>query len=206
LLDYKVIASGSKGNAVRIENVMIDCGVPFSKMREELYKCDTLLITHTHSDHVRPGTLERIKKEFPRIQVCGNHDVAYHWQVDKIVGEKEFVLKRSGIKVLPQYGKHDVAVTYYFLSMPDSTEIIYATDTYEVINPDERRLDYFFLEGNYNPQKLEQMASQYSSHGYDPWKNAMRHFSHTQCREFYYTYRRSKESELIVLHKSERFF
>ena len=43
MLDYNVIASGSKGNAVRIENIMIDCGITFGRMEEDLYKVDTLI-------------------------------------------------------------------------------------------------------------------------------------------------------------------
>ena len=42
MLDYNVIASGSKGNAVRIGNIMIDCGITFGRMEEDLYKVDTL--------------------------------------------------------------------------------------------------------------------------------------------------------------------
>ncbi|MGK9479829.1 hypothetical protein QQG13_09200, partial [Melissococcus plutonius] len=61
-LDYQVIASGSKGNAVRIKNVMVDCGIPFKKMKEALYECNYLLITHIHSDHIRPATLNKIKE------------------------------------------------------------------------------------------------------------------------------------------------
>ena len=46
MIDYEIIGTGSKGNAVRLENIMIVCGVTFKKMHEALYKCDTLLITH----------------------------------------------------------------------------------------------------------------------------------------------------------------
>lgn len=60
-LDYRVIASGSKGNAVRIGDVMVDCGISFKDMKDALYECKYLLITHTHSDHVRKATLKKIK-------------------------------------------------------------------------------------------------------------------------------------------------
>ena len=56
---------------------MFDCGVPFSHMKEDLYKVDALLITHAHSDHIKPATFERIRKEFPMISIFANADVAY---------------------------------------------------------------------------------------------------------------------------------
>ena len=90
-LNYHVIASGSSGNAVRIGGIMVDCGVGFTEMKEDLYQVDTLLITHAHSDHVKPSTLESIRREFPRIKVYGNADVAYRYDVDKLDGSGEAI-------------------------------------------------------------------------------------------------------------------
>ena len=83
-LNYNVIASGSSGNAVRIGSIMVDCGVGFTEMKEDLYKVDTLLITHAHSDHVKPTTLESIRREFPRVKVYGNADVAYRRSEERL--------------------------------------------------------------------------------------------------------------------------
>ena len=55
-LNYNVIASGSSGNAVRIGSIMVDCGVGFTEMKEDLYQVDTLLIRQGGRDHaVRPA-------------------------------------------------------------------------------------------------------------------------------------------------------
>ena len=32
-LDYKVLSTGSIGNAVRIEDIMIDCGISYKTMK-----------------------------------------------------------------------------------------------------------------------------------------------------------------------------
>ena len=69
MLDYKILSSGSIGNAVRIRNIMIDCGIAFNKMKDELYKCQYLLITHDHKDHVKPEVLKHIAAEFPNIKI-----------------------------------------------------------------------------------------------------------------------------------------
>lgn len=203
-LDYHIIGTGSSGNAVRIENIMFDCGVPFSHMKEDLYKVDTLLITHSHSDHIKPATLERIRKEFPGITVFGNADVAYQYEVDMVVGTKPFTLRKRR-KVIPFDGVHDVPVTGYIVQMK-GLNILYMTDTARVNPPSDLLLDYIFLESNFDERKLRQEAKRYKKHGYDPYLSVTRHLSTQKCKEFYYTHRRNEESKLIELHQSQRFY
>lgn len=203
-LDYHIIGTGSSGNAVRIENIMFDCGVPFSHMKEDLYKVDTLLITHSHSDHIKPATLERIRKEFPGITVFGNADVAYQFDVDMVVGSKPFSLRKRR-KVIPFDGVHDVPVTGYIIQMK-GLNILYMTDTARVNPPGDLLLDYIFLESNFDERKLRQEAKRYKRNGYDPYLSVTRHLSTQRCKEFYYTHRRNEESKLIELHKSTRFY
>jgi len=203
-LDYNIIGTGSSGNAVRIENIMFDCGVPFSHMKEDLYKVDTLLITHSHSDHIKPATLERIRKEFPGITVFGNADVAYQYEVDMVVGTKPFTLRKRR-KIIPFDGVHDVPVTGYVVQMK-GLNILYMTDTARVNPPGDLLLDYIFLESNFDERKLRQEAKRYKRNGYDPYLSVTRHLSTQKCKEFYYIHRRNAESKLIELHQSTRFY
>lgn len=203
-LDYKVIASGSDGNAVRIGSIMIDCGIPFAKMRDELYMVDTLLITHAHSDHIKLPTYKSIRKEFPRIKTYANADVAYQYDIDTVIGTKPFLLPKRRL-VMPYEGHHDVPVTFFIIQM-DKLNILYATDTNYVANPKELPLDYIFLESNYDERKLRETGKQYARKGYDPTESNLRHLSTQKCKEFYFVNRRSEESVLVELHKSHRFY
>lgn len=202
-LDYHVIASGSSGNAVRIGSVMIDCGIPFSKMKEDLYQCDTLLITHVHTDHLRKDTFEHIRKEFPRIKVYANADVAYRVQVDKVIGVKEFSIGKKRT-VIPFDCHHDALCTGFIIRMP-GCDVLYATDTNRIDDIDIP-LDYVFLESNYDAGKLKELRRQFSTKGYDPLDSSFRHLSTQRCKEFYYVNRRNKNSILVELHKSSRFY
>lgn len=205
-LDYKVIASGSSGNAVRIENIMIDCGIAYNRMKDDLYKCDTLLITHAHGDHLKPSTLKKIREEFPRIEICANPDVAYRYFLNRIITTHPFDTGRNhNVHVIPYEGKHDIPVTYFILQIK-GLNIFYATDTSAVSNPDGFKFDYIFLEANYDEYKLKELSSSYSRKGYNALESSMRHLSVQQCRTFYYLNRRSKETPLIELHKSKRFY
>ena len=205
-LDFEILATGSKGNAVRVENIMFDCGIPFNKMKKALYKCDTLLITHTHSDHIKTATLKRIMEEFPRIQIYGNYDVAYQYPITHIIGSQRFKL-RQNIFVTPIEGVHDVPVTMFDVEFRDKgIEIFYATDTSLVSNPRDAKFDYIFLESNYDEVKLRELSKQYKRKGYDPTESSLRHLSTQQCKAFYYMHRRDEQSVLVELHMSSRFY
>lgn len=203
-LDYKIIATGSSGNAVRIENMMFDCGIPYKDMKEELYKVDSLFLTHSHSDHVKPATLKSIQKDFPRITVYANANVAYQFDVDVVVGTAKIKLKKNRV-IIPFDGVHDVPVTGYIIQMKDMN-ILYMTDTARVEIPEDIPLDYVFLESNYDETKLRTMAKEYKRRGYNPLESSLRHLSTQKCKEFYYVHRRDKDSKLIELHMSHRFY
>lgn len=183
---------------------MIDCGIPFKKMKEDLYKVDTLLLTHSHSDHIKPATLTAIRREFPRIKVYANAYVAYKFEVDKVIGTSPLILSKNR-KIQPMDGVHDVPVTYFYIKM-GKTNILYATDTCKVENPMDIPIDYFFLESNYDERKLKELSKMYKRHGYDPATSSLRHLSTQRCKEFYFVNRRNENSSLIELHQSSRFY
>lgn len=203
-LDYHIIGSGSTGNAVRIGKVMIDCGMPYKDMKEDLYKCDTLLITHIHTDHLKKQTFLSILSDFPRIKTFANPTVAYQIYINEVISTYPFKTP-SGLVITPYEGRHDTEVTYFTWEQ-NSQNIIYATDTNLVENPNRIKFDYLFLESNYDEQKLNEIAKQYARKGYDPWTSSHRHLSTQQSKAFYYMNRRSPESHWIELHKSGRFY
>lgn len=214
MLDYKVIASGSKGNCVAIENVMVDCGVPFKKIKDVLYDIDVLLITHRHSDHISLSTYKHIRKDFPNITVITNEDVSdlLEGDVDEIINIREPV-EAFGYEFHAFNCVHDVmAYGYYWRWENEETgetaDIIYATDTRDFrFAPREMKFDYLFLESNHDERKLNAIKhNARRQFGYDAYAGGKRHASTQICKGYYYMHRRDKDSELIELHKSERFY
>lgn len=206
-LDYTVVSSGSKGNCVVIENVMIDCGIPFIKLKEYLYEVDFLLITHKHGDHINKSTYKKIRKEFPNIITISNYEVARDYEIDEIV-TADFYLDIGEYSFLPFEGKHDV-LTYGYTWYFDDLHIIYATDMHDFnLAPSDDKYDYLFLESNYDKKKLELVkGSGKRKYGYDVYSSSsQRHASTQHCMGFYFNNRRSKDSKLIELHKSSRFY
>ena len=80
MIRYNIIATGSKGNAVKIDDILIDCGVSFKKLKDVYKHIRLVLLTHEHSDHFRPSTIRKLAAERPtlRFGCC-------RWMVPKLI-------------------------------------------------------------------------------------------------------------------------
>lgn len=212
MLDYKILSSGSIGNAVRIRNIMIDCGIAFNKMKEELYKCQYLLITHDHKDHVKPEVLKHIVRDFPNIEIYSTYKVArLHDSVIAINTDYlPIFLKKAGCNIWAVPVPHNTLCFAYVLRFKD-LDILYATDLKQTTELEEFtkqnriQYDWTFLESNYDPVKLKMLGD--SWHGqYNAYVDSSeRHLSKDDSLKFYVKYKKER-GEYIELHKSGRFY
>jgi Cft2 family RNA processing exonuclease len=202
-MNYKIISSSSKGNCVIVNDVMIDCGVPFNKIKNDLYDIKYLLITHIHSDHLNKITLEQIMRKFPTIKIIGNYEV-HQTMHTHVIANSGFDVVTEDYIFTPFECEHDV-VCFGYTWQFEGLEIIYATDTSTLKNAPVKKYDYFFIESNHDEQKLKDAISEYKG-SYSPFLSGKRHLSTQQAKAFYYLHRRSKESPFIELHKSARFY
>lgn len=200
-LNYNIIGSGSSGNCVVIENIMVDIGLPFKRIKEYLYDIDYILITHIHTDHIRKATYNQIRKLFPKIKFIGNWQVAQSYDMDYI-SNSGYPVKELDFELLAFECIHDV-ITHGYVWEAKGNRIIYATDTNNLDSAPSGKYDYLFLESNHDETKIK-MAK--ATKGYDPKLSAMRHLSTFKSKEFYYTHRRNRDSVWVELHKSERFY
>ena len=211
-LDYNILSSGSSGNAVRIRNIMIDCGIAFNKMKDDLYKCQYLLITHDHLDHVKPAVLKQIVEQFPNIEIYSTYKVArIHDAVTAINTDYlPIALHRAGANLWAVPVPHNTLCFAYVLRF-DDLDLIYATDLKNTEELDKFtdemmiRYDYTFLEANYDETKLRMLGD--SWHGqYNAYVDSSeRHLSRDDSLRFYAKHRK-EGGEYIELHKSTRFY
>ena len=211
-LDYKILSSGSIGNAVRIRNIMIDCGIAFNKMKEDLYKCQYLLITHDHQDHVKPAVLNQIVSQFPNIEIYSTYKVARINDAVTAINTDylPIALAKAGCEMWAVPVPHNTLCFGYVLKF-DDLDILYATDlknTVELGRFTEEtgiRYDYTFLEANYDETKLRMLGNEW--HGqYNAYVDSSeRHLGKDEALRFYARYRK-EGGELIELHKSTRFY
>lgn len=204
IMFYEIISTGSRGNCVIVNDVMIDCGVPFKQIKDYLYDIKYLLLTHIHSDHIKYATLENIKKQFPKIQIIGNHEVHQVYGVHTIANA-DYPIMTNDYIFTPFLCPHDV-LTYGYVWTYNNLKILYATDTSSMDHAPDEKFDYIFLESNHDENKIEAILQRPHDFGYNAYAGAKRHLSTQSARLFYYTHRKDRNSQFIELHQSSRFY
>lgn len=169
-----VIATGSKGNAVLLDGrILIDCGVPFSKIQPYIKDLEFVVLTHIHGDHFYPNTLLRIHRIRPAVRfVCGPNLLAellnlgicaYSVYVATPLFPKRFVPAKDGeaITFSPVALVHNVENYGWLISFGtrrnDGTAVfraLYATDT-RYIPREFPGLDLYMVERNHTREDLE---------------------------------------------------
>lgn len=205
-MKYKVISTGSQGNAVIINNVLIDCGVPFKALQDDFRDIKLVLLTHRHGDHINKTTVKRLAAERPtlRFGCCSwivpslvrcnvslkNIDV---YEIGKIYDYKFF-------KISPVQLYHDVDNCGYRLFFGNE-KAIYMTDTGHVDGIKAKDYDLYLIEANYEDDELrERIERKIAAGEYCYELNvASRHLSKEQADAFLFD-NMGEHSEYVYLH------
>lgn len=158
-MNYKIINSGSDGNAVLInDEILIDCGVSFNKLQHCYKNLKLVLLTHIHGDHFNSTTIRKISKLRPglRFGCC-------EWLVNELLNcgvsksqidiynlNVEYDYKIFKIKTFNLF--HDVPQCGYKVFMDDK-KLIYATDTKSIDHIEAKDYDYYLIEANYTNEE-----------------------------------------------------
>ena len=132
-MKIKVLASGSKGNATLIttenNNILIDAGITLSnaiKRTSNIPVIDTILITHTHDDHIK-GLKSYIKKYKPTIYTISK-ELENLIEYDNINNQDTINLEDIEINLFEL--SHDVSCGgFRIIENKTKKELIYITDT-----------------------------------------------------------------------------
>lgn len=206
-MKYNIISSGSDGNAVVLNNVvMVDCGVSFKTLKDVYKTLKIVLLTHVHSDHVNPSTIKRLAMERPtlRFGCCAwlvktllnagvdkrNIDV---YEIGKIYDYTTF-------KISPVKLYHNVENCGYRVFMGEQ-RALYATDTEHMQGISAKDYDLYLIEANYEDDELqERIKAKQGTDQYIYENNvACRHLSKEQADEFLYD-NMGEKSEYVYLH------
>lgn len=207
---YKIIASGSTGNAVLyLNSILIDCGVPFMLLREHVQNMQIVLLTHEHSDHFNPITIRRLAKERPALRFgCGKH--LFYKLLTAGVKQRNIDVFEVGkwydyvqFKISPIKLYHDVENIGYRINHK-LFNIIHCTDTATLEGITAKNYDLFALEHNYDEETVwETIEAIESKGGFAHQRGAINsHLSEQQARNFYFE-NKGENSQLIRLHESK---
>ena len=153
-----VLASGSKGNATIVEvnnhNILIDAGISLSLLEKRISsfpKIDTVLITHTHDDHIK-GLRSIIKKYKPTIYT--KSDLKAFINYEQINDQESILLDDISIKLIDL--SHDVSCCGIIIKEFDK-ELVYITDTGYInrnILKEIENKDIYIFESNHDTEML----------------------------------------------------
>lgn len=191
-MEYNIISTGSHGNAVVLQDViLIDCGVSF-KALQEIYKAlKIVLLTHCHSDHFNPTTISMLARERPTLRFA-----CCEWLVKDLldcnVSERNIDVLEVGkiydykaFKVSPIKLYHNVPNAGFRVFL-GGEKAIYATDTAHLKGIKAKNYDLYMVEGNYTEKDLqERINAKLAAGEYCYELNvANRHLSKEQADEF----------------------
>lgn len=205
---YNVIATGSTGNSVLyLNSILIDIGIPYSRLKPHVKDIQIVLLTHAHGDHINIKTLQRLQKERPSLRIgCGEWMLPH---LGGITGVDVFEIGKlydyGQFKISPFKLYHDVPNCGYRI-FKDETKIFHATDTKTLEGITAQGYDLYCIEANYSEPIAQQMIEQAREKGEFTHiiGSINSHLSEEQCNDFYYK-NKSEKSKLIRLHETRTY-
>ena len=168
MIRYEIIASGSGGNAVVIEDeILIDAGVPFKALRPYLKTLRLVLLTHEHSDHFNQSTLGALSRERPGLRfICGHwlsgklcESGVFQHQIDRMT-TLETATYTCGISITMIPAVHNVHNCGYKIWLPSEgkqrRKLLYITDTNTLHGIEAKHFDLYLVEANHCEFEIRQ--------------------------------------------------
>lgn len=188
---YQIIKTGSKGNAIVVDNsILIDCGVPYKDLPTKLLKL--VLLTHEHRDHFNITTIRQLANERPTLRFsCGKFLVEKLVQAGvnckniDILEAGVWYRYNSNIVVSPIVLYHDVP-NYGYRLIVKNKKLIYATDTATLAGIKAYNYDYYLLEANYETEEIYKKIAEKEKTGQYVYEYRVlkTHLSKEECDSF----------------------
>ena len=170
-MNYNIINSGSDGNAVIIEEIILmDCGVSFKRLKDYYRKLKIVFLTHIHLDHLNKTTIRKLAQERPTLRFA-----CCQWLVDTLiecgVKAKNIDLLEVGerydyglVEIKPVYLYHDVENCGYRIYQGEK-KAIYITDTHTLEGIEAKNYDIYLIEANYYEEEILQTIEEKKATG-----------------------------------------
>ena len=169
-----IVSSSSAGNCyIYNQDLMIDIGVSFAKVKKYIQQVSLILLTHVHGDHFNSKTLKRVIYENPQIKIiCG------FWFVDILhqIGiplQNIYVLEMDHTYIVGKYiiepvmAMHDVPnFGYKIRIIENGYKIFHISDTSDIEHITAKDYDWYSIEANYETDdELEQRIKEDEENG-----------------------------------------
>lgn len=205
-MTYDILQTGSKGNAMVINNqILIDCGVPFKKLNLYYKNIALVLLTHQHCDHFNKSTIKRLAKERPTLRfACGKFLVSFLQEcgVRNIdILENDHTYGYGICTVTPVRLVHNVECFGYKIILGDE-KIFYATDTNSLEHISASNFDYYFVEANYEDEEIMERIAEKEVQGMYAYEHDVlnNHLSKAKC-DAWLEINKGDHSKITFMHK-----
>ena len=192
-MNYNIINSSSDGNAIVVEKILLlDCGIPYTKLKQYLKHIKLVFISHCHKDHLLPSTISKIAYNYPTIKfVVGSEDLVKRLVECGIRTNKIIVLPEGkwfdmgAVKVKLEPLVHDVD-NHCLKFEINKKKGIYIVDTSNVDNIKAQGYDLYLIENNYREDILKKHIDECEDENkmYYLSRVSRTHLSDEQCNSF----------------------
>ena len=210
-MTYNIISTGSKGNAVVInDQILIDCGVPYKLLKSTLKNLKLSLLTHIHGDHFKPETVRALHRERPTLRFgCCEWMVVPLLEagVDKRVIDvydptiKAFLMYGGDLSIRPESLFHNVPNCGYHIKA-NGERLFYATDTGTLDGIEANGYDLYLIEANHTRAELDERIAEKQAKGEFSYEisAASNHLSQEQAEDWLYQ-QMGPNSKYVFLHQ-----
>ena len=171
-MEYVIISTGSKGNAVILNGeILIDCGVPYKSIKPYVKDLKLVLLTHVHCDHFKPETIRKLASERPTLRFgCGKWLTqslvacgVQKWRIDVYPPSiRNRYTKDFEIAMIPLI--HNVQNCGYKLYI-NGEKIFYATDCNSLDGIEAKDYDLYMVEANYEDSEIQERIAEKEANG-----------------------------------------
>lgn len=208
-MKYEILGTGSTGNCIIYNGIMLDCGLPYKQVKPYLKDIKLIFISHWHSDHLNKSTIKKIAYNHPNIKFLVAFylvDLLLELGVTKkniltIDLEKWYDIGLCKVKL--DALKHDVPNVALEIDM-NGKKMIYAVDTNEINHITAKDYDLYMIEANYtDEEELENRIKQDYDNGlaFSHYER-VKHTHLSQQKAYNWLQKNmNKESEFVFLHE-----
>lgn len=209
-MTYNIISTGSSGNAVLINgNILIDCGVPYTRLKAYRKDLKLVLLTHIHSDHFNPRTVRTLAKERPTLR-WGCCDWLVRPLLEAGVDKRRIDVLEPGKEffypdmcyLTPEVLAHNVPNCGYRITAMGGESLFYATDTGTLDGIEAKDYDLYMIEANHTRAELEARMEAKRAAGEFSYElaAAQNHLSREQAEDWLYQ-QMGPRSRYVFLHQ-----
>lgn len=192
-MNYNIISTGSKGNAVVLnDRLLIDCGVNYKQLSPYVSGLQLVLLTHIHGDHFYPSTIKKLAKMRPTLRFgcckwllndlisCG----VQTWRIDVFTPELLNTYS-DDLQITAVELTHNVPNCGYKIFI-DGEKIFYATDTNNLNGITAPGYDLYMIEANYEDEEIQERIRKKEESGIFAYEHKVleNHLSKAKCDDF----------------------